>query len=43
MMDGIALANNIAVGLYGLILSAAYCDMTWTARRRWRSAVSGFP
>lgn len=35
MMDGIALANNIAVGLYGMILSAAFCDMTWTARRRW--------
>ncbi len=33
-MNSIYLINSIAVGAFGMILSAAFCDILWTWRRR---------
>ena len=33
-MMGIFIANSIAVGFFGMILSAAFCDIFWTPKRR---------
>ena len=32
-MDTIELLNGIAVGVFGMILSAAFCDIVWTKRK----------
>ena len=33
-MDVISTINGIAVGIYGMILSAAFCDIYWTKKKR---------
>jgi len=31
----IFICNSIVVGLFGIILSVVFCDIQWTAKRRW--------
>ena len=40
MMNGLYLADGIAVGVFGMALSAAFCDILWTRRKRILMAVS---
>ncbi|MDE7131456.1 MAG: GHKL domain-containing protein [Lachnospiraceae bacterium] len=39
-MSGIYFSNSIAVAAFGMILSAAFCDVLWTWRKRLIMAVS---
>lgn len=40
MTNGLYLADGIAVGVYGMTLSAAFCDISWTRRKRILMGVS---
>ena len=33
-MNTISLLNNIAVGIFGMILSASFCDIVWTRKKK---------
>ena len=33
MMSVMYLLNNISVGVFGIILSAAFCNIVWTRRK----------
>ena len=33
LWNGISLLNDAAVGIFGMILSAAFCDLDWTRKR----------
>ena len=33
LWNGISLLNNAVVGIFGMILSAAFCDLDWTRKR----------
>ena len=39
-MNGIELLNGVAVGIFGMVLSAAFCDIIWTKRKYWFMAGS---
>ena len=39
-MNTVELVNGIAVGIFGMILSAAFCDIIWTKRKYWFMAGS---
>ena len=34
LWNGVTLLNDVAVGVYGMVLSAAFCDVEWTRRRK---------
>ena len=34
-MNGLYMANGIAVGIFGMFLSAAFCDIAWTRQKKW--------
>lgn len=34
-MSGLYIANGIAVGIFGMLLSAAFCDICWTIKKKW--------
>lgn len=34
-MSGLYIANGIAVGVFGMLLSAAFCDIVWTRKKKW--------
>ena len=34
LWNGISLLNNAVVGIFGMILSAAFCDLDWTCWSR---------
>ena len=34
-MNGLYIANGIAVGVFGMLLSAVFCDIIWTRKKRW--------
>lgn len=34
-MNIIYLMNGTAVGIFGMILSASFCDISWTRQKRW--------
>ena len=35
LWNGVTLLNDAAVGVYGMILSAAFCGITWTKGKKW--------
>lgn len=35
LWNGVTLLNDAAVGVYGMILSAAFCGITWTRGKKW--------
>ena len=35
LWNGMTLLNDAAVGVYGMILSAAFCGITWTKGKKW--------
>ena len=35
LWNGVTLLNDAAVGVYGMILSAAFCGITWTRGEKW--------
>ena len=39
-MNIISLLNDIIVGIFGMILSAAFCDICWTGKKKWLMAGS---
>lgn len=39
-MSGIALMNLTSVGIFGMVLSAAFCDINWTWQKRFIMAAS---
>lgn len=42
MTDVIYLLNSASVGIFGMILSASFCDIVWTKRKRISLVVSMF-
>ncbi len=40
LWNGVTLLNDAAVGVYGMILSAAFCGMEWTRGRKWTYGLS---
>lgn len=40
LWNGVTLLNDAAVGVYGMILSAAFCGITWTKKKKWTYALS---
>mgnify|MGYP004533169357 CR=1 FL=1 len=34
-MSGLQIFNAFAVGVFGVVLSALFCDISWTPRKRW--------
>ena len=34
MREVLVLLNDVAVGIFGMVLSAAFCDMVWTKQRK---------
>ena len=34
LWNGVTLLNDAAVGVYGMILSAAFCGITWTRGKK---------
>ena len=39
-MNILYLLEGVSVGIFGMVLSAAFCDITWTSRKKWIMAVS---
>ena len=42
MTNVIYLMNSASVGIFGMILSASFCDIVWTKRRRFGLMASMF-
>lgn len=40
LWNGVTLLNDAAVGVYGMILSAAFCGITWTRGKKWAYGLS---
>ena len=40
LWNGVTLLNDAAVGVYGMILSAAFCGITWTKGKKWAYGLS---
>ena len=40
LWNGVTLLNDVAVGVYGMVLSAAFCDTQWTRRKKWDYAIA---
>ena len=40
LWNGVTLLNDAAVGVYGMILSAAFCGITWTRGKKWTYGLS---
>ena len=40
LWNGVTLLNDAAVGVYGTILSAAFCGITWTRGKKWAYGLS---
>lgn len=40
LWNGVTLLNDAAVGVYGIILSAAFCGITWTRGKKWAYGLS---
>ena len=40
LWNGVTLLNDAAVGVYGMILSAAFCGITWTKKKKWTYGLS---
>lgn len=38
IMNVISMLNGVTVGIFGMILSAAFCDVLWTRQKRWLMA-----
>lgn len=40
LWNGVTLLNDATVGVYGMILSAAFCGITWTRGKKWAYGLS---
>ena len=37
-MNALTVPNGVAVALFGIVLSAAFCDISWTKKNCWHAA-----
>lgn len=40
LVSSISMLNGIAVGIFGILLSAAFCDIVWEKRKVWAMGIS---